>query len=56
LAAYDFLKPYLMLLLNFLGIQEVKFFSVEATTQDETTVALNINKAKAEIVGVVSSA
>jgi FMN-dependent NADH-azoreductase len=56
MAAYDYLKPYLTLLLNFLGIQEVRFFSVEATTMDEATVAVNLNTAKEEIVGVVSSA
>jgi FMN-dependent NADH-azoreductase len=56
LAAYDYLKPYLTLLLGFLGIQDVKFFAVEATTMDEATVTGNLNMAKQEIVGAVSSA
>jgi FMN-dependent NADH-azoreductase len=56
LAAYDFLKPYLTLLLNFLGIQDIEFLGVEATTMDEATVAENLRQARQEIVEVISAA
>ena len=39
LQAYDYLRPYLQMILNFIGIEEVHFFSIEATTADPETVA-----------------
>lgn len=51
----DAKKPYLTLLLNFLGIQDIRFFGIMATTQDEAAVAGNLSKAKHEIISAVSS-
>jgi len=56
LAAYDFLRPYLTLLLNFLGIQDIHFFAVEGTTMDEATVTENAGKVKLEIASAISMA
>lgn len=56
LAGYDFLKPYLTLLLSFLGIQDIRFFAVEGTTMDEVTVSENIDKAKREMASAISMA
>ncbi len=56
LTAYDFLKPYLTVLLNFLGVQDVRFFGVEATALDKATVADNMTNAEAEILRVISVA
>lgn len=46
----NFLDPYLRFLLAFLGIENVDFVSVQATTADETTVVANIKAAKNELV------
>lgn len=51
----DAKKSYLTLLLNFLGIQDIRFFGIMATTQDEAAVAGNLSKAKHEIISAVSS-
>lgn len=56
LAGYDFLKPYLTLLLSFLGIQDIRFFAVEGTTMDETTVSANVDKVKQEIASAIAMA
>jgi len=56
LASYDFLKPYLTLLLSFLGIQDIRFFTVEATTTDTHTVAANLARAKQDISSALSTA
>ncbi|HWR76817.1 MAG TPA: NAD(P)H-dependent oxidoreductase [Thiobacillus sp.] len=53
LAAYDFLKPYLTQLLNFLGIQDIHFFAVEGTTMDEHTVKASADKVKLEIANAI---
>lgn len=39
LHAYDFMKPYVQMILNFIGITDVTFVAVEATTADPATVA-----------------
>ena len=56
LAGYDFLKPYLTLILSFLGIQDMRFFAVEGTTLDEATVSANVDKVKREIASAISMA
>lgn len=56
LAGYDFLKPYLTLILSFLGIQDLHFFGVEGTTLDEASVAANVDKVKQEIAAVIAMA
>lgn len=43
---YNFLEPYLNALLGFLGIAEVQFFSVQATTTDAATIAKHFDEAK----------
>lgn len=48
-AGFNFVEPYLGGLLGFLGIGEVKFFAVQATTADATTVEANLAAARAEI-------
>ena len=54
LASYDFLKPYLTLILSFLGIQDIRFFAVEGTTLDEATVVANADKVKQEIASAIA--
>lgn len=49
LAGADFAKPYLSFLLGFLGIQDVTFVPVEATTADPATVSREIEKAKQKV-------
>jgi FMN-dependent NADH-azoreductase len=56
LEAYDFLRPYLTLLLNFLGIHDIRFFAVEGTTQDAATVAENATRVRRELAGFVAMA
>jgi len=46
LASANFLQPYMTFLLFFLGIGNVEFVSIEATTSDEATVAKNVELAK----------
>jgi FMN-dependent NADH-azoreductase len=48
-AAADFAQPYLRFLFGFLGISDVTFIPVEATTADAATVAANVAKAHAQI-------
>ena len=48
-SAYNFLEPYLKSLLGFLGILEVQFFAVQATTADFATVATNLEVAQRKI-------
>lgn len=55
-AGFNFLEPYLGGLLGFLGIPEVKFFAVQATTADAATVAANLAEARAEIDVAVAAA
>ncbi len=55
-SAFNFLEPYLKLLLNFLGIQDVRFFTVEATTSDNATVTVNTKQAKREIDTMIAEA
>jgi FMN-dependent NADH-azoreductase len=45
----NFLEPYLRFLLNFIGITDMIFFSVEATTADAGVVAANIAAAQRAI-------
>lgn len=52
-ASANFLEPYLRFLLMFLGIEQVDFVSVEATTGDPNTVNENLSKAKASIVSLI---
>lgn len=51
-AAANFLQPYLSFLFSFLGIEEVRFVSVQATTADDRTVARH----KAEALHAASEA
>ena len=48
-SAFNFLEPYLKSLLNFLGIFDVQFFAVQATTADAAMVATNTEMAKQKI-------
>lgn len=48
-SAYNLLEPYLKSLLGFLGILEVQFFAVQATTADPATVLTNMDLAKRKI-------
>ncbi len=45
LSSYDYLKPYLGMILNFVGLSDVTTFAVEATTADEATIARERSKA-----------
>ncbi|MEI8147296.1 MAG: NAD(P)H-dependent oxidoreductase [Alphaproteobacteria bacterium] len=56
LGGADFVQPYLKFLLNFLGIADVTFIPVEATTMDPATIAANVTKAQALIDAAVSAA
>jgi len=49
LAAFDFLQPYLKLLLGFLGIGDVRLFAVEGMTGDAESVATEVARARREI-------
>lgn len=48
-ASANFVQPYLQFLLGFLGIVNVHFFSIEATTADSDTTAKHLEAAKNEI-------
>lgn len=48
-AAGNFLQPYLNFLLTFLGIQDIKFVSIQATTADEQTVNRNTTLAMLDV-------
>ncbi|MBX9682994.1 MAG: NAD(P)H-dependent oxidoreductase [Hyphomicrobium sp.] len=52
----DFVQPYLKFLLNFLGIADVTFINVEATTADPATISANVTKARALIDAAVAAA
>ena len=39
LHAYDHMKPYLTMVLNFIGLSNVETFAIEATTADAATIA-----------------
>lgn len=54
-AAANFLEPYLRFVLEFLGIEQVKFFSAEFLTADEATVQAAIDQAKAQIAAEFKS-
>jgi FMN-dependent NADH-azoreductase len=55
-AAADFVAPYLGFILNFLGIQDVRFFAVEATMGDEVALAASTERVKREIDAAVAAA
>ncbi len=55
-AGADFVQPYLKFLLNFLGIADVTFIPIEATTADPATIAANARKARALIDAAVAAA
>lgn len=49
LAAYDHMSPYVNMILNFIGITEVKTFGVEATTADADTISAELDRAFANV-------
>lgn len=49
LESYDFMRPYLNLLLSFIGLKSITGFAVEATTADQAAVEVAMAKAKADI-------
>ena len=49
LETYDFMRPYVNMILNFIGISDVTFFAIEATTADPETIATNRTTAKGAI-------
>jgi FMN-dependent NADH-azoreductase len=55
-AAADFVQPYLRFILNFLGIQDVRFFAVEGTVGDASTLGASTERAKREIAAAVAAA
>ncbi len=50
--AYDFLKPYLTMIFNFIGISDVHAFAIEATTADAET----ITRARQQALAAIDSA
>lgn len=50
----NFLEPYLRFLLTFLGIKDVQFVSLQATTADDATVSHNLSQAEAELVNTAA--
>lgn len=50
----NFLEPYLQFLLSFLGIENIKFISVQSTTADDATVVANLEKAEQELLAAIS--
>jgi len=54
LQPFDYLRSYLNLLLNFLGINDITFFSVEGTTTDPLSFESTRQKALAEIKQTLS--
>ena len=54
--AADFVQPYLRFILNFLGIQDVRFFAVEGTVGDAATLAASTEWVKREIAAAVAAA
>lgn len=51
----DFVQPYLQFLLNFLGVADVTFIPIEATTADPATIAANVSKARTLIDAAVAA-
>lgn len=49
LAGYDYMAPYLSMILNFIGIKDVVLFPVEATTADAETVVAQMTIATENI-------
>lgn len=49
LSSANFLQPYLAFLLSFLGIEQVEFIQIEATTSTDETIAINTEKAQQKI-------
>jgi FMN-dependent NADH-azoreductase len=56
LATFDLLKPYLQLLLGFLGFTDVTFAEVEATTGEAAVAEANLAKARDTITAMVHAA
>lgn len=54
LAAMDHLKPYLVSLLGFLGIADVRVVATEATTADPETVERNVRAALDSVLTLVA--
>jgi FMN-dependent NADH-azoreductase len=54
-SAFNFLEPYLRNLLSFLGIPEIQFFNLQATTADKTTLEENINQTQKAIATSLST-
>ena len=54
--AANFVEPYLRFLLNFLGIADVTFFSIEATTAGAEVVAANAEAARRAIESALLAA
>lgn len=55
-AAANFVEPYLRFLFGFLGMTDVSFVAVEATTVDANTVATNLVKAEEAIAANLAAA
>jgi FMN-dependent NADH-azoreductase len=53
-SAFNFLEPYVKGLLSFLGISEIQFFNLQATTSDQTTLTENINQTQKAIATTIA--
>lgn len=51
----NFVEPYLQFLLQFLGIQDVHFVSVESTTADESVVEQALEAARGDITRLINT-
>ncbi|MFK5978336.1 MAG: NAD(P)H-dependent oxidoreductase [Rhizobiaceae bacterium] len=49
LAGYDYMAPYIAMILNFIGIEDVTTFAIEATTADADTIATQMATTTASI-------
>ena len=56
LAAFDLLKPYLQLLLGFLGFSEVSFVGAEGTTAEPAVADAHFAEAHARIIATPATA
>lgn len=54
-SAFNFLEPYLKGLLSFLGIENIQFFNLQATTGDESIVIDNTSQIRREIDRAISA-
>lgn len=54
-STFNFLEPYLKGLLSFLGIENLQFFNLQATTGDESIVIDNTSQIRAEIDRAISA-